>query len=171
MTTLFDIPPKHDPKFLFGREREFADLVKYIQEKRWTVLLGPRRVGKTSLAKCAIEKSGLDSLTLDARENPDFAVNLFSALTRQSASLKVGANVSVPVHAPLFSLGANYSKQVLKQSLDGLLNERKKRTIILLDEAQWFNDRRTLINLLAHIYDYHYETITLIITGSAVGGL
>ena len=29
---------------------------------------GPRRVGKTSLAKCAIEKSGLDSIILDARE-------------------------------------------------------------------------------------------------------
>lgn len=168
MTTLFDIPPKHDPKLLFGRERELADLVKYIQEKRWTVLLGPRRVGKTSLAKCAIEKSGLHPIIIDARENADFAANLFSSLTRQS-ELKVGANVAVPVHAPLFSLGANFSKQVLKQSLDSLLNERKKRTVILLDEAQWFSDRRTLIMLLAHLYDYHYETITPIITGSAVG--
>lgn len=169
MTGLFDIPPKHDPKFLYGRERELADLVRYIQEKRWTVLLGPRRVGKTSLAKCAIEKSGLDSITLDARENADFASNLFSSLARQSSSLNVGANVGVPASVPLFSLGANFSRQVLKQSLDSLLNARRERTVILLDEAQWFSDRRTLIMMLAHLYDYHYETVTPIITGSSVG--
>jgi AAA+ ATPase superfamily predicted ATPase len=169
MPTLFDIPPKHDPKLLFGRERELTDLVKYLHEKRWTVLLGPRRVGKTSLAKCAIEKSGFDSIILDARENTDFANNLFSSLTRQSSSFKLGANVSVPANLPFISVGANFSKQVLKQSLDSLLNERTRRTAILLDEAQWFSDRRTLIMLLAHLYDYHYEAITPIITGSAVG--
>lgn len=169
MATLFDVPPKKDPKLLYGRERELEDLVRWIQEKRWTVLLGPRRVGKTSLAKCAIEKSGLDTITLDARENNDFAVNLFSSLTRQTATLNVGGAVGVPAHLPLVSLGANLSKQVLKQSLDSLLSERKKRTVILLDEAQWFTDRRTLTMLLAHLYDYHYDVVTPIITGSAVG--
>ncbi len=168
MATLFDIPPKRDPKLLFGRERDLTDLVKYLHEKRWTVLLGPRRVGKTSLAKCAIEKSGLDSIILDARENTDFASNLLSSLTRQS-TFKLEANVSAPTISPLISVGASFSKQVLKQSLDSLLNGRTKRTVILLDEAQWFSNRRTLIMLLAHLYDYHYETITPIITGSAVG--
>jgi len=167
--TLFDIPPKHDPKLLFGRERELTDLVKYLNEKRWAVLLGPRRVGKTSLAKCAIEKSGFDSITLDARENTDFATSLTSSLTRQASSLKLGANVSMPANLPFITIGANFSKQVLKQSLDSLLNGRTKRTVMLLDEAQWFSDRRTLIMLLSHLYDYHYETITPIITGSAVG--
>ena len=143
-------------------------MVKYLQEKRWTALLGPRRVGKTSLAKCAIEKSGFDSIMLDARENTDFANNLFSSLT-QSSSFKFGANISAPASSPFVSVGASFSKQVLKQSLDSLLKGRTKRTLILLDEAQWFTDRRTLIMLLAHLYDYHYETITPIITGSAVG--
>ena len=146
MPSLFDIPPKRDPKLLFGRERDLTDLVKYLHEKRWTILLGPRRVGKTSLAKCAIEKSGLDSIILDARENADFANNLFSSLTRQS-SFKLGANVSAPAISPFISVGASFSKQVLKQSLDSMLNERTRRTVILLDEAQWFSDRRTLIML------------------------
>jgi len=57
MHTLFDIPSKQDPKLLFGKESELTYLVKYLNEKRWTVLLGPRQVGKTSLVKCAIEKS------------------------------------------------------------------------------------------------------------------
>jgi len=71
---------------------------------------------------------------------------------------------------PFISLGASYSKQALKKNLDNLLNGRKK-IVLLLDEAQWFSDRRTLLMMLAHLYDYHYDTVTPIITGSAVGVL
>jgi len=168
LTSLFDIPPKHDPKLLFSREKELADLVKYIQEKRWTILIGPRRVGKTSLAKCAIKKSGYRPIILDARENANFANSLFQALTHDSA-LQVTGNIAVP-NIPLISLGTSYSRQALKKNLDNLLNGRKK-VVLLLDEAQWFTDRRTLTMMLAHLYDYHYNTVTPIITGSAVGVL
>jgi len=81
----------------------------------------------------------------------------------------VGANLSAPAFYPFVSFGASFSKQVLKQNLDSLLCGRRKRTVVLLDEAQWFNNRPNFIRLLAHLYDYHYETVTTIITGSAVG--
>jgi len=143
-------------------------LVKYIQEKRWTILIGPRRVGKTSLAKCAIKQAGYPSIILDARENANFADNLLQALTHNS-NFQITGNITVP-NMPFISLGASYSKQALKKNLDNLLNGRKK-TVLLLDEAQWFSDQRTLLMMLAHLYDYHYETVTPIITGSAVGVL
>jgi AAA+ ATPase superfamily predicted ATPase len=167
-TSLFDTPPKHDPKLLFSREKELADLVKYIQEKRWTILIGPRRVGKTSLAKCAIKQSGHQPIILDARDNTNFTDNLLQTLTHDS-NLQVTGNITVP-NMPYLSIGASYSKQALKKSLDNILKGRKK-TILLLDEAQWFSDRRTLTMMLAHLYDYHYDTVTPIITGSAVGVL
>ncbi|MCL1971346.1 MAG: ATP-binding protein [Candidatus Bathyarchaeota archaeon] len=166
--SLFDIPPKHDPQLLYSREKELADLVKYIQEKRWTILLGPRRVGKTSLAKCAIKQSGYQSMILDARENANFTDNLLQNLTHDS-NFQVTGNITVP-NMPYISLGASYSKQALKKTLDIIL-KGKKQAVLLLDEAQWFSDRRTLTMMLAHLYDYHYDTVTPIITGSAVGVL
>ncbi len=41
--------------------------------------------------------------------------------------------------------------------------------MILIDEAQWLRNPRRVSRLLAHIYDYHYDKATLMITGSAVG--
>src|SRR5579871_1906111 len=96
MPTLFDIPPKSDPKLLYAREKELHDLVDHLKNRRWVVLLGPRRVGKTSLAKCAIKQFGHDSITLDARVNSDFTSGLFSSLGSASSALNVGATTSVP---------------------------------------------------------------------------
>ncbi|MHB8565767.1 MAG: AAA family ATPase [Nitrososphaerales archaeon] len=165
--TLFYTAPKDDPRSLFAREKELYDLMRYLQDKRWVVLLGPRRVGKTSLAQCAIKKSGFDSIVLDARQNSDFAVSLLSALSNES-SVSVGGNLAVPSALPA-SLGFSYSKQNPMQGLDSLLKKRNRRLILLLDEVQWFRNPRQVIKLLAHIYDYHYDRVTPIITGSAVG--
>ncbi|MDH2901054.1 MAG: ATP-binding protein [archaeon] len=167
MATLFDIPPKSDPKLLYAREKELHDLVGHLKNRRWVVLLGPRRVGKTSLAKCAIKQFGHDSITLDARENSDFLASLSSTLGSSSSALNISATATVP-KLPFLSVGANYSKQIAKQNLDSIL-KRKSKLIVLLDEAQWFRNPRTFVRLLAHIYDYHYDTVTPIITGSAVG--
>jgi uncharacterized protein len=167
LPTLFDIPPKTDPKLLYARQKELHDLVAHLKNRRWVVLLGPRRVGKTSLAKCAIKQFGHDSITLDARENSDFISSLFSSLGSSSSILNLGATAAVP-KLPFLSASANYSKQMLKQSLDQIF-KAKFKLIILLDEAQWFRNPRTFVRLLAHIYDYHYDRVTPIITGSAVG--
>lgn len=128
------------------------------------MLLGPRRVGKTSLAKCAIKKASSDSITIDARENNDFASALLSSLMRPS--INISGSIGVP-NPSVLALSLNYSKEGLKQNLDKLL--QKKRRFILLLEAQWFRNSRQVVMLLAHIYDYHHETVTPIITGSAVG--
>ena len=167
MGTLFDIPPKNDPKLLYAREKELHDLVSNLKERRWVVLLGPRRVGKTSLAKCAIKEFGHESVTLDARENSDFTGSLLSSLPKSSSEFKIGASATVP-KVPFLSIGASYSKQIVKQTLDAILRS-KSRLVLLLDEAQWFRNPRYLVMLLAHIYDYHYDKLTPIITGSAVG--
>jgi uncharacterized protein len=36
---------------LFGRDREFTELTRLVEARRWVVVLGPRLVGKTSLVK------------------------------------------------------------------------------------------------------------------------
>lgn len=167
---LFDPQPKDDPKALYGREKELADLTKHLEEGRWVVLLGPRRIGKTSLAKCAVAKLGYDSAVVDARQDSDLAHALVSSLaSTKKADASISAGIQLPAHIPL-SAGVAYSRSFFAQTLDHLLNEkRRKRVVVLLDEAQWFKNPRGVVKLLAHIYDYHYRKATLVITGSAVG--
>jgi hypothetical protein len=81
MVTLFDTHPKSNPKYLYGREKELNDLVGHVKNGDWVVLLGPRRVGKTSLARCTATKLGIRTLVIDARIESDFARGLTNGLS------------------------------------------------------------------------------------------
>ncbi len=164
---LFDTPPKSDPRFLYGREKELNDLVNHIKNKDWTILLGTRRIGKTSLARCAINKLGYKSVIVDARQGSNFAVALVSALLHQSEStLKVKAGAKI--HGMPVSIDVEYTKRFLNENLDGLL-AKTSRLVVLVDEMQWFKNPRGVVMLLAHIYDFHYDKVSFVITGSAIG--
>lgn len=110
---LFDTNPKSDPRFLYGREKELDELVESLKKKNWVILLGPRRVGKTSLAECAIKKMGEKIFLLDARENSDFAGALNKLLKIPESSLKVKTDIKVP-YTPI-SIGAEYNKTLSKK--------------------------------------------------------
>ena len=58
---LFGTKPKSDPYALYGREKELDILVERLKRNDWVILLGPRRIGKTSLAECAITELGQKS--------------------------------------------------------------------------------------------------------------
>jgi AAA+ ATPase superfamily predicted ATPase len=149
-------------------KKELHDLIAHLKNQRWVVILGPRRVGKTSLAMCAIKQFGHDSITLDARENSDFMGSFLTSLGSSSSStVNIGARAAIPKFSFL-SFGVDYSKQAIKQNLDKIL-KTKSKLVLLLDEAQWFTNPRTFVKQLAHIYDYYYDNVTPIITGSAVG--
>jgi AAA+ ATPase superfamily predicted ATPase len=163
---LFDPSPKSDPCSLYGREKELNDLVNHLKGKRWVILLGPRRIGKTSLARCALSMLALKNVEVDARNNNDLAQALALALAPRGRSFQVHGGISIPL-TPL-SLGMGYTRSSVKEGLDRLL-EGHDRLLILVDEAQWLRNPRGVSLLLAHIYDYHYDRITFIITGSAVG--
>ena len=162
--TLFDPSPKSSVKDLYGRENELRELIKHITERRWVVLLGPRRIGKTSLARCALSKISAKHVVLDAGEESDLGKALVSSLSRPSrvSGLQVGGGAG-PASA---SFGITRD---LAQTSLGRLLESAGKTVILIDEAQWLRNPSGVSRLLAHIYDYHYDKITLIITGSAVG--
>ncbi len=163
---LFDTAPKSDPRFLYGRGKELKALSDYIKEKEWVILLGPRRIGKTSLAECAINKLGLNGIVLDSRTTNEFERGLVSALARPDSSIHIGANAKIP-NTPI-GVEVDYTRGSKPQGLETLLN-RAKRTVVLLDEVQWFGNPRRVDMLLAHIYDYYHDKFTFIITGSAVG--
>jgi hypothetical protein len=163
---LFDTKPKSDPYSLYGREKELDTLVEYLKKNNWVILLGPRRVGKTSLAECAITELGKKIFVLDARENDNFVVAINKLLAVPESSLKVKAEIKVP-HTPI-NIGIDYNKILSKKDLDSLL-KKVGHIYILIDEAQWLRNPRRVVMLLAHLYDYYYDNVTFIITGSMIG--
>ncbi len=166
--TLFDTKPKSDPRFLYGREKELDELVESLKKKNWVIILGPRRVGKTSLAECAIKRMGKKIFLLDARENNNFIESLNKLLATPESSLKVKAEIRVP-YTPI-NIGAVYNKTLSKKDLDSLL-KKVGHMYIIIDEAQWLVNPRKVVMLLAHLYDYYYDSVTFIITGSMIGVL
>jgi AAA+ ATPase superfamily predicted ATPase len=146
-----------------------VDLTRYIEDRRWVVLLGPRRIGKTSLARCATAELGYQCTVVDAREDSNLAHALVSSLATKGGGKDTSARAGLQIPHTPFSLDVTYSKSAIAKTLDRLLEQRSKRTVLLLDEAQWFRNPRGVVMLLAHIYDYHYEKVTCLITGSAVG--
>jgi len=81
--------PKTSVKLLVGRERELLDVVKSIIEHRITVVLGPRRIGKTSLVKVALSvlsgNERLKGLRLDVKFIPIY-VNMWSIIATSRSS-------------------------------------------------------------------------------------
>lgn len=165
--TLFDPFPKSSAKDLYGRDKELDDLVRYLDEKRWVVLLGPRRIGKTSLAMCALSKArAKKKIVIDAREESDFGKALVSSLLQKKSNIS-SVRVSGGIGAASASL--DIARSLGDETSISKLIDSAGRVVFLIDEAQWLRNPRRVSSLLAHIYDYHYENATVIITGSAVG--
>ena len=87
--SILDASPKTSVKLLVGRQYELLDVVRSVIEHRITVVLGPRRIGKTSLVKVALSvlsgNERLEGLRLKARFIPIY-VDMWSiiAITRSS---------------------------------------------------------------------------------------
>ncbi|MGD0510244.1 MAG: ATP-binding protein, partial [Candidatus Micrarchaeaceae archaeon] len=137
-----------------------------LRKKNWVILLGPRRIGKTSLAECAITKLSKKIFVLDARENNDITQSLNQLLSIPESSLKVKAEIKVP-HTPI-NIGIDYTRTLSKKNLESLL-KKVRHLYILIDEAQWLKNPKKVVMLLAHLYDYYYDHVTFIITGSMIG--
>lgn len=60
MPELFDTRPKDDPRFLYGREEELHDFTSQLLGGKWVAVLGPRRIGKTSVVLCGLHLLGRD---------------------------------------------------------------------------------------------------------------
>jgi uncharacterized protein len=128
-------------------------------------LLGPRRIGKTSIAMCALSKTKVKKrIIIDAREDSDFARALTVSLSSQS---RISRKVTVGIGPASGSL--DITRESSNATSIGRLIDEAGRMLILMDEAQWFRNPRKVSNLLAHIYDYHYDNCTIVITGSEVG--
>ena len=174
---LFDLPPKDSAGALFGRDAELATMIRLIKEGRWSVILGPRMVGKTSLAKAATDRVGrpvvyvnlwgakgtqglLDAFLHGLNANRTLLSRIRGTLRRVNG-LSIGpAGIALePRVRPLRSFW---------EMLDAVAAEGE-RTVIILDEVQELASiSGSLLKSLANLFNTHPKVV-FVFTGSYFG--
>lgn len=181
----FSTAPKTKKEDLFDREAELAELLEALKgDSRLILLVGMRRVGKTSLLKVALNELGRPHIYLDMRALRSYADVSFYEL------LSDGINEILPLHKRLLdhlknvrgvavsgftiSFDLKYSKPSILQLLKGVNQWAKEEGLalpIIFDEAQelrYFRGRVDIARLIAYSYD-NLENVKFVLTGSEVG--
>ena len=162
---------------MYGRDGEIAKLSQLIDAGRWAVILGPRMVGKTSLAKAALAQTrrpsvyvnlwgvrGASGLLSALREglsaNRTLLRKLRDGLTRVQGVTVAGTGITVaPQSRPLRTF----------HEMVNLIGREGEDTVIVLDEIQELAAvSGSLHRLLANLFNT-YPRVTLILTGSYFG--
>ena len=186
---LFDPRPKETSSELYGRQEELQHLLTAFKRgEPLILLLGIRRVGKTSLLKAALRESGLPYIYLDLRSIEEggftraaFYAQLSDALSRLSTRYRIADYLrrvrGVKVLGSGVELDWGMKPPLLNQLFTALNNwatDQQTRIIIALDEAQLLRymtggkGRLNFRALLAHVYD-NLRQLTIVLTGSEVG--
>jgi uncharacterized protein len=174
---LFDLPPKDSPRALFGRRNELEQLTRFIDQRRWSVILGPRMVGKTSLAKAAVRASGRPSVYVNlwgARGTQGFVEAFVAALNaNRSVRSRVARFLGRIQGLSLGPAGITLAPQArtLRTLWDlvGLIGEQSERTVIILDEVQELAAiSGVMLRALANLFNT-YPGLVFVFTGSFFG--
>lgn len=196
MVGYFDVRPKDNPHFLYGRDRELKEFISQISKGRWIAVLGPRRVGKTSLVLCGLRNLSneyvceiIDFRTFAGRKDiqPSEIIqvmlegfnNIVSERKKFSKVIKgLGELEEFELDTRLFRLrlkkgpAAEIRPDIILM-LDKLNSECRKhnfRLVLGFDEAQELVGVVGIdfISILAHIFDY-CKNIQIVLTGSKFG--
>ena len=174
---LFDLGPKESRRALYGRDAEVESLVRLIRNGRWSVILGPRMVGKTSLAKAGAHQSGvpsvyvnlwgvkgvaglLDALGEGINSNKPLLRRVRDTLRRIEGLNVLGTGITIaPPSRPL---------RTVHEILDAL-GGAHRRTVVILDEVQELAaSSGALLKLLANVFNTR-PRVTFVFTGSVFG--
>lgn len=174
---LFDLGPKDSRRTLYGRTGELDLLVRLIRQGRWAAILGPRMVGKTSLAKVAATLSGrptvyvnlwgavgthglLNALLRGIGANRTVLRRLRSGLRRIEGVTLGGASITLAPRPEPFRTVAD---------LVHLIGREAGRSVIILDEVQELAPVAGLLQrLLGNVFN-SYPEVDFVFTGSYFG--
>lgn len=171
---LFDLRPKTSRKNLFDRVDELSTIDNAVERGYPLILvLGIRRIGKTSLVKAFLEK--YDGVYIDLRG----VVGKSGLYERLSDSLTESLSRIRRFLENVRGVGiAGFSVEIRWRGADSIsflgllqeINRRSEKFVLVLDEAQSVKPPFTaeLRNYIAYAYD-NLENITVITAGSEVG--
>ena len=183
---LFDPAPKTRKEELFDREKELKSLERAVESSPIVLVLGIRRIGKTSLLKVFLSEFKGLALFLDARKLDELGYTrralytlLSDELTKFSKLHGVleafkgirGVTVSSFGIELDWSRGASISK--LFEKLDELAESRGEKALIVIDEAQLLRYLRgygkpDIRQTIAYAYD-NLRNVCFILSGSEIG--
>lgn len=181
---LFMDRPAESLEELFDREKELEQLQNAIDTRRLTLVVGMRRVGKTSGVKAGTHgrpRIYIDARAFEERSYISYA-DLLEALRRELRRL-------LPIHRRLgellakvrgvsaagvdvrFEVGRNSpSLSELLQTLNDWAEERGEKLLLIIDEAQELVKLRgrQILPVLGCAYD-NLKNLSLVLTGSKAG--
>lgn len=174
---LFDLTPKSSRRTLFARDHEYEDLQRLVLAGRWSVILGPRMSGKTSLAKAAAFGSkrptvyvnlwgarGTAGLLSAFVQGFNSSRTLLRTLTRglrrvEGVSIAGTGLTIAPTNRPLSTV----------HDLVNVIGNEGGRHVIILDEVQEVAPvSGPLLKLLGNVFST-YPNVVFIFTGSEFG--
>jgi AAA+ ATPase superfamily predicted ATPase len=143
---------------MFGRDQEFKEIQDQLEAGFWPILIGPKRVGKTSIMKVITEEQG--GIYIDASTSIK-ASDIGTRMVEEIRRNKVRIN---EIKLDFKIIQTELKKDPIR-TLEGILKEMGEK-IIAVDEAQSLNDP-TLPKLFSVLYN---ETdIKFMFSGSATG--
>lgn len=195
MTSLFDPGPIRNRSLLFGRDTDYKKLETAINDNsRLIVIVGLRRVGKTSLIKSLVATGSYYYIYVDLRETgvdeeltkheimDFFRIALEKFLennvdkTLLSALNKV-QGIKIGGHA--YGIGGNVTIQKFDHDklnlselftrLNDWATKKNKNILLIVDEAHEFSKVKNfnMAKIFAGVYD-NYHSIKIILTGSEI---
>jgi len=188
---LFDPVPKEAREELFDREGELNELEAYAKSSSPLILvLGVRRIGKTSLLKVFINESDYPAIYVDARKLSEYGYSkaglyrvLAESFNKQRRLVERLVEYLKRIKGiRVLDIGVEFdwrSKELslssILEKLDEYAEEEGKFFLVVIDEAQELrylrgHGRIDFRSIIAYAYDnLHY--VKFILSGSEVGVL
>ncbi len=184
---LFDPRPKSNPRDFFDREKELNEFTRYVKSCPLTVVLGLRRIGKTSLILTGLELSKKKYIYIDCKALPSngvIGIDEFILLFIQS--LDFFCRKYHPLRSKIYRflegirgvsigpLGVSINTRKFSYSslIDILyyLDDLGENLVLVIDEAQELRRiaRYRFDSLIAFIYD-NLRNINTVLSGSQIG--
>ncbi len=141
--SFFDQRPRRRPEQLFGRSEEIEKLLRALNARSWVSILGPRMVGKTSLALAGANtfasNNGYKVIFVDLRDTETFREATEKILGRLPKSMiealsEYLSDVSASAKGIGFSIKLKKSASAKRALSDALF--KLDNTILILDEVQ-----------------------------------
>ena len=179
---LFDVAPKERVEDLYDMREELSLLTRLLRDPhvRMVVVLGPRRTGKTSLLKVALNSLECPHLYVDARRvmgcGEYFLAEVRRGLEEALSSRRYGRLLlralervrGISVAGVRVELEPREVRATVADLLESVDRELREGFFVLaLDEAQELSPIRWLPKVLAYSYD-NLRRVKVVVTGSEV---
>ncbi len=171
----FSMKPRAEISELYDREKEVKQIQGVIGRGDWLSILGPRMVGKTSLARAILdsyERKGWNVLYVDLGEAKT-AKDLFSMLYMQMPKgfIERAEDIASRFNIEISRVKIGYTPgSKTMKAIDYVLNNLpRKKIIIVLDEFQTVASGINELKGTFHKLMMEGKNLVFIFTGSAIG--